>query len=310
MGEPSGGGSRFARQTAPRLVVPEPDLAPPISIAIRGHLPSIAPSPASASKQQPSIGDTLHMVALAKLHSALQAACKGLASTLGGSVTCSSAAGAAPCVRSFSTAAVAAQQPPDVLIVGAGHNGLVAANLLARQGLTVQVVEEKGMVGGACRTEFPFGKAPGLPQSTGERDGASSWAGALAQPPPAARPHPAAPLLPCRRRRLPAGSHAARAAPAAVTRPAAAASRPPLLPALAGGGRRQAPAAGRRRGGEQSPVPPLLLRGVRLPLEEDESCLTSAAQLPLPARIDAAPPLSLALLSLALRRRTGRRTAR
>eukprot|EP00891_Asterochloris_glomerata_P000992 jgi/Astpho2/992/fgenesh1_pg.00016_%23_155_t len=53
----------------------------------------------------------------------------------------------------------------DVAIVGAGHNGLVAATLLARQGL--KVFEEKDMVGGACRTEYPFKRAPGLAASTG-----------------------------------------------------------------------------------------------------------------------------------------------
>lgn len=45
----------------------------------------------------------------------------------------------------------------------------VAATLLAKQGLRVQVLEEKDIVGGACRTEYPFSKAPGLPQSTGGR---------------------------------------------------------------------------------------------------------------------------------------------
>lgn len=64
----------------------------------------------------------------------------------------------------------AAGATPDVLVVGAGHNGLVAAALLARQGLNVEVYEEKDIVGGACRTEYPFtGKAAGLPQSTGAR---------------------------------------------------------------------------------------------------------------------------------------------
>ena len=41
---------------------------------------------------------------------------------------------------------------PDVVIVGAGHNGLVAATLLAKQGMRVYVVEAKDVVGGACRT--------------------------------------------------------------------------------------------------------------------------------------------------------------
>ncbi|MFW5926124.1 MAG: phytoene desaturase family protein [Myxococcota bacterium] len=55
----------------------------------------------------------------------------------------------------------------DVVIVGAGHNGLVAAVLLARAGLSVRVLEAADEVGGACRTERPFAKAPDLPQSTG-----------------------------------------------------------------------------------------------------------------------------------------------
>lgn len=48
-----------------------------------------------------------------------------------------------------------------------GHNGLVAALLLARQKLDVLVVEEKNVVGGACRTEQPFQTAPNLGVSTG-----------------------------------------------------------------------------------------------------------------------------------------------
>lgn len=55
----------------------------------------------------------------------------------------------------------------DVLVIGAGHNGLVAALLLARKGLNVLVVEEKPAIGGACRTEQPFQTAPNLRISTG-----------------------------------------------------------------------------------------------------------------------------------------------
>jgi phytoene dehydrogenase-like protein len=55
----------------------------------------------------------------------------------------------------------------DIAIVGAGHNGLVAAIMLARRGLRVLVLEEKAGVGGAARTEYPFPKAPRLGVSSG-----------------------------------------------------------------------------------------------------------------------------------------------
>src|SRR5579885_1004326 len=42
---------------------------------------------------------------------------------------------------------------PDVVIVGAGHNGLVCAFYLARAGLKVTVLERRGVVGGAAVTE-------------------------------------------------------------------------------------------------------------------------------------------------------------
>ena len=55
----------------------------------------------------------------------------------------------------------------DVVIIGAGHNGLVSAVLLARAGLDVVVLEGESVLGGATRTERPFAAAPGLGQSTG-----------------------------------------------------------------------------------------------------------------------------------------------
>jgi phytoene dehydrogenase-like protein len=56
---------------------------------------------------------------------------------------------------------------PDVSIIGAGHNGLVAAIMLARHGLTVHVFEEQETIGGAAKTEYPFGNAPKLGASSG-----------------------------------------------------------------------------------------------------------------------------------------------
>jgi phytoene dehydrogenase-like protein len=55
----------------------------------------------------------------------------------------------------------------DVVIVGAGHNGLVAALLLAKHGLDVLVLEEQHTIGGAARSERPFRRAPELTTSTG-----------------------------------------------------------------------------------------------------------------------------------------------
>ena len=51
----------------------------------------------------------------------------------------------------------------DVIIVGAGHNGLVTAGYLARAGMAVLVLERRDVVGGACVTEEIW---PGFKVST------------------------------------------------------------------------------------------------------------------------------------------------
>ncbi len=51
----------------------------------------------------------------------------------------------------------------DVIVVGAGHNGLVCAAYLARAGLRVLVLERSDRIGGACVTEELF---PGFRIST------------------------------------------------------------------------------------------------------------------------------------------------
>ncbi len=55
-----------------------------------------------------------------------------------------------------------AARPWDVIVVGAGHNGLACAAYLARAGQRVLVIESRPRVGGACTIEEPF---PGVRMS-------------------------------------------------------------------------------------------------------------------------------------------------
>jgi phytoene dehydrogenase-like protein len=48
-------------------------------------------------------------------------------------------------------------QPYDAIVIGGGHNGLVAAGLLAKSGQRVVVLERRPTVGGAAITEMPWG---------------------------------------------------------------------------------------------------------------------------------------------------------
>src|SRR5215207_11521069 len=53
-------------------------------------------------------------------------------------------------------ARVLAGRPWDVIVVGAGHNGLTCAAYLARAGRRVLVLERRDRVGGACTLEEPL----------------------------------------------------------------------------------------------------------------------------------------------------------
>src|SRR5947207_823732 len=58
--------------------------------------------------------------------------------------------------------------PRDIIIIGAGHNGLIAAYYLARAGFKALVLERRDIVGGACTTgEFHPGFRASLASSTG-----------------------------------------------------------------------------------------------------------------------------------------------
>ena len=58
----------------------------------------------------------------------------------------------------------------DVIVIGAGHNGLTTACLLARAGRSVLVIEKRAVVGGLCASEefHPGYHAPGILHDTAQ----------------------------------------------------------------------------------------------------------------------------------------------
>ena len=64
----------------------------------------------------------------------------------------------------------------DVIVVGAGHNGLACAAYLARAGKQVLVLESRERVGGACTIEEPF------PERTGVRMSPCAYLAGLLHP--------------------------------------------------------------------------------------------------------------------------------
>ena len=47
-------------------------------------------------------------------------------------------------------------EPWDVIVVGAGHNGLACAGYLAKAGQRVLVLETRAVAGGGCATQKPI----------------------------------------------------------------------------------------------------------------------------------------------------------
>jgi phytoene dehydrogenase-like protein len=70
---------------------------------------------------------------------------------------------------------VPAAREYDVTVVGAGHNGLVAAGYLAKAGLDVALIERQALPGGLCRSGDPFDD----PLGQGNLSVAAAWSGML-----------------------------------------------------------------------------------------------------------------------------------
>ncbi len=61
---------------------------------------------------------------------------------------------------------MATSSPFDVIVVGGGHNGLVAAAYLAKNGARPIVLEARHKTGGAADTMAPWPEAPGFKVTT------------------------------------------------------------------------------------------------------------------------------------------------
>src|ERR1700730_1829865 len=55
---------------------------------------------------------------------------------------------------------VAAPRECDAIVIGAGHNGLVAANYLIDAGLDTLVLERRPRIGGMTRSDYAIESAP------------------------------------------------------------------------------------------------------------------------------------------------------
>ena len=61
--------------------------------------------------------------------------------------------------------------PYDVIIVGGGHNGLIAGAYLGKAGKRVLVVEQASMAGGLSQSDHVIPEAPDHMINTGDRAG-------------------------------------------------------------------------------------------------------------------------------------------
>ena len=72
----------------------------------------------------------------------------------------------------------------DAIVIGGGHNGLIAAAYLARSGARTIVCEARHKVGGAASTDAPWPDAPTRACSATSRSGrvvVRVWASSMAQ---------------------------------------------------------------------------------------------------------------------------------